>query len=73
MPAETGKQSCWVRCLKLPIGSKKAKESRMPIQLKEKNGGKLSIVQVSGTLTKADYENFVSDTSLSKKILRGTS
>lgn len=45
----------------------------MPIQLKEENHGKILIVHVSGTLTKADYENFVPDTSLSTKILRGIS
>lgn len=31
----------------------------MSIQLHEENGGRLIIVQVSGTLVKADYEKFV--------------
>ncbi|SEG88790.1 SpoIIAA family protein [Marinobacterium lutimaris] len=31
----------------------------MSIQLHEENGGRLIVVQVSGTLVKADYEQFV--------------
>ena len=31
----------------------------MPIQLEEENGGKVLVVHVSGTLTKADYAPFV--------------
>jgi SpoIIAA-like len=31
----------------------------MPIQLNEKNGGKVLALHVSGILTKADYEQFV--------------
>lgn len=31
----------------------------MPIQFKEEDGGKILVIQVSGKLTKADYEHFV--------------
>ncbi|HEX5397448.1 MAG TPA: STAS/SEC14 domain-containing protein [Verrucomicrobiae bacterium] len=31
----------------------------MPIQLNQKNGGKILVIQVSGKLTKADYKHFV--------------
>jgi hypothetical protein len=33
----------------------------MPIQLSEENGGKILVVHVVGTLTKADYGPFVSE------------
>jgi SpoIIAA-like len=36
-----------------------SKESEMPIQLDEEDGGKVLAVHVSGKLAKADYEHFV--------------
>jgi len=35
------------------------RESHMPIQLNEENGGKMLVVHVSGKLAAADYEHFV--------------
>src|ERR1035437_2699163 len=45
--------------MKSIITSNEPKESNMPINLTEENGGKMLVVHVSGKLTAADYEHFV--------------